>query len=104
MIKNLLLLQIKKIFRPRLRGNNLKHLRLLYSNRCHISGVSVPDYGELILNWMILKQNFLFRWPLAGFRPRLRGTNLKHQRTKVDTIHLLLCFRPRLRGTNLKPC
>ena len=36
--------------------------------------VSVPDYGELILN---RRQNYEKINSKTGFRPRLRGTNLK---------------------------
>ena len=40
------------------------------------SKVSVPDYGELILN--TLKKEMSVVSSLICFRPRLRGTNLKH--------------------------
>ena len=38
--------------------------------------VSVPDYGELILN-MVGKTQNLLTFIIKCFRPRLRGTNLK---------------------------
>ena len=39
----------------------------------------------------------------AGFRPRLRGTNLKLESMKSSyQVAMSSGFRPRLRGTNLK--
>ena len=43
--------------------------------------VSVPDYGELILNFSARK--LLLLHSTRSFRPRLRGTNLK-QSEKAD--------------------
>ena len=41
---------------------------------------------------------------ICGFRPRLRGTNLKPKPSLVrNTSTHGYGFRPRLRGTNLKP-
>ena len=62
-------------FRPRLRGTNLKpkeEIMKLYI----VILVSVPDYGELILNHTkgITMKKILI---VISFRPRLRGTNLK---------------------------
>ena len=61
-------------FRPRLRGTNLKHgNRLDRLFELYIQ-VSVPDYGELILNDHVGE---VADYVTVSFRPRLRGTNLK---------------------------
>ena len=40
--------------------------------------VSVPDYGELILNYLQKRKTMkAFITIFYSFRPRLRGTNLK---------------------------
>ena len=115
-----------KSFRPRLRGTNLKSV-YVFSKGTSVE-VSVPDYGELILNWFNCFNIKLFSL-VQSFRPRLRGTNLKLPKfslfidcgffvsvpdygelilNKSLTLSLFMmilvaCFRPRLRGTNLKP-
>ena len=51
--------------------------------------VSVPDYGELILN---SHADFIASTDIvSGFRPRLRGTNLKQQmklETKIAKVNV----------------
>ena len=93
---------ILQSFRPRLRGTNLKLARVMgVKIRISNKQVSVPDYGELILNFSSLLF-LLTPYISSSFRPRLRGTNLKL--LKLLSLHLLIIesFRPRLRGTNLK--
>ena len=62
--------------------------------------VSVPDYGELILNCLVNYSIFSAR--KKCFRPRLRGTNLKLASDLAGSMGGSGGFRPRLRGTNLK--
>ena len=48
---------------------------------------------------LIVEEDYI----LQSFRPRLRGTNLKHFMIDNFMDMALARFRPRLRGTNLKP-
>ena len=67
---------LRRRFRPRLRGTNLKPSRKrLAPSLIALFTVSVPDYGELILN-KIYKKLVPGGYEFS-FRPRLRGTNLK---------------------------
>ena len=87
-------------FRPRLRELILNQNEDIKMAEIGHRNVSVPDYGELILNYL----SFWFCYSVrnAGFRPRLRGTNLKQQWVRTRKRFNIEGFRPRLRGTNLK--
>ena len=49
-----------------------------------------------------MNYKFVYSYTYAGFRPRLRGTNLKPNQERLQPFSEQ-SFRPRLRGTNLKP-
>ena len=111
---------IKESFRPRLRGTNLKPGKVdinsailavsvpdygeLILNRANellnfadeFRKVSVPDYGELILNDVQIA--FLFEELEGGFRPRLRGTNLKHATKETIMDYKVFAFPSPITG------
>ena len=62
--------------------------------------VSVPDYGELILN-LYLKRRKRRQCKKVSV-PDYGELILNLYNNKIDLDELLKSFRPRLRGTNLK--